>query len=134
MSPSPAAPYGSSAPPPYANTHGAPLPPAPKRRGLPSWAIALIAVVGIGGLAAAALAAQSASSDKAEVEFDADFREDFIDGCLGAGPEATRELCGCYYDELMKRMTAEEMVRLGLDDAADAGNDPRVVAAVEQCL
>lgn len=128
----PVAPYGSA--PPLANAYGAPLPPAPKRRGLPSWAIAVISVVGIGGLAAAVLAAQSSSADKAEVEFDEDFREEFIDGCLGAGPAATRDVCGCYYDELVKRMSAEEMIRLGLDDSADAGDDPRVMAAVEQCI
>lgn len=98
---------------------------------MPGWVIALIAVVAIGGVAAAVVAVRA--NDDAELEFNEDSREEFIDGCMENGPPASRQLCGCLFDELEKRMTAEELMQLYAKGAEVAAEDPRVVAVVEAC-
>lgn len=104
-----------------------PVPVAPKK-GSPKWLVPVIAIVAIAGIVGLALAVRG-SSDKTD-QTDG-IRDGFVEECVNSMEKST---CECWWDQLMQRFSAEELVKLGLTETSDPASDQKIQDALNACL
>lgn len=128
-------PPGGSTPPPPPPTYSAPgayspaypPAPAPPKKGTPKWVVPVVLIAVIAAVGGLVLALRS--SDKSD-NTDG-IRDGFVSECVNSMQRST---CECWWDELMQRFSAEELVKLGLTETSDPASDQKIQDALTACL